>query len=489
MNFRPMKLLPLAMALAVVPMFAHGEDLFDAYQQAVSHDPVLAQQLAQRNITGEGVPLAWAPLLPHLSAGLSLTQYNGGGGTTMGTGGGAAGSAGSVSPVAGIGHTRRRQESITLTQTVLDFSKYANLSAAKASRDSANAVYRANLDALIVRVTQTYFDVLTSKDQVRFAEANVNALKRQYDQAQQRFKVGLSAITDVQDAKASYDLALANLYVAKNQLNDAREALTQITGQPTQNLEVLADELPMAPPSPANLGTWVTQAKLNNPQIAAQQFNVEAADHYVTAARDARLPTISANVSYGKTATWYENSFPGRRDPGSASIGLTLSVPLFSGGAIHANISKSIYQRDSAQAALTQQRRQVVRNTRNYYRSVISGISQVNAAQQAVVSSKSALKATQAGFMVGTQTIVNVLIAQEKLTQSRQQYSLARHQFILNKLLLKQSSGALQVQDLKLVNALLKPASAVQDFPGNVEGGDNGNPASAAPAPANDATG
>src|SRR5699024_11495722 len=116
-----------------------------------------------------------------------------------------------------------------------------------------------------------------------------------------------------------------------------------------------------------------------------------------------------------------------------------------------------------------------------YFRSVISGISQVNAAKQAVVSSKSALEATQAGFLVGTQTIVNVLIAQEKLTQARQQYSLARHQFILNKLLLKQASGALQVQDLKLVNALLEPASDVQDFPGNVEDGDNGGSAPAAP--------
>src|SRR5699024_4548725 len=116
-----------------------------------------------------------------------------------------------------------------------------------------------------------------------------------------------------------------------------------------------------------------------------------------------------------------------------------------------------------------------------YFRSVISGISQVNAAKQAVVSSKSALEATQAGFLVGTQTIVNVLIAQEKLTQARQQYSLARHQFILNKLLLKQASGALQVQDLKLVNALLKPASAVEKFPGNKEGSGNGSPAPSTP--------
>ncbi|HET7663410.1 MAG TPA: TolC family outer membrane protein [Rhodanobacteraceae bacterium] len=478
MNVRLMKLLPVAIALAVAPMFAHGEDLLDAYQQALANDPVLAQQVAQRNSTKENVPLSRAQLLPHLSAGLSFQQTSGNSG--FGNNGICQDTTGQPVACPDYGHSRSRNASIQLTQTVLDFSKYANLSAAHAQADSADAQYQAALQNLIVRVTTAYFDVLTAKDQVNFAKANLDSLKRQYNQAEQRFKVGLSAITDVQDAKAHYDTAQANLIVAQNALNDSREALTQITGQPVSDLEELTDKLPMTPPTPNQLSTWVDQARLNNPNILAQQYNVESAEHSITAARDARLPTIDASVSYGKGATWYQNG-PYRSQPGNTTIGLTLNVPIFAGGATHAQIKQSIYQRDSAQAALTQQRRLVVRNTRNYFRSVTSGISQVEAARQAVISSESALKATKAGFLVGTQTITQVLFAQGTLLQSQQQYSQARHQFILNKLLLEQAAGSLNVKDLKLVNALLVPASDVQTPADAAE--ENGMPAAAAPQP------
>ncbi len=459
MNLRPMKLLPLVAALVAAPMLAHGENLLDAYHQALANDPVLAQEVATRNATKENVPLSRAPLLPQLSAGLSLQQTNGN--NAFGSGSNICLDA-SNQPIAcpDYGHARSRSASIKLSQTILDFSKYANLSAAHAQADSADAQYEAALQNLIVRVTTAYFDVLTAKDQVRYNQANVDSLKRQYDQAEQRFKVGLSAITDVQDAKAQYDSALANLIVARNNLNDMREALTQITGQPVKNLEELTDQLPMTPPSPNKLTLWVDQARHNNPNILAEQYSVEAADHSITAARDARLPTIDANVSYGKGANWYQNG-PYRSQSGNTTIGLQLTVPLFTGGAMHAQVKQSIYQRDSAQALLVQQQRQVVRNTRNYFRSVNSGISQVEAAKQAVISSKSALDATQAGFLVGTQTITQVLIAQGNLLNAQQQYSEARHQFILNKLLLEQAAGSLDVQDLQKVNALLEPPSQV----------------------------
>lgn len=454
MNVRPVKLLPLALALAVAPMFAHGEDLLDAYHQALSMDPVLSQQLAQRNATNEGVPLSRAQLLPQLSAGLSLQQTNGNSGMfDDGTG--------QYQDTPDMGHVRNRNASVTLSQTILDFSKYANLSAAHAQADSADAQYQAALQDLIVRVTTAYFNVLTAKDQVTNSEAYEKQLARQLDQAQALFDNGLSAITDVQDAKAQHDAATAQLIGARNQLDDAREALAEITGEPAQSLRVLSDQLPMSPPEPNVLSTWVDQAKNGNPNILAQQYNVKAADHSVTAARDARLPTVNANVSYGKQATWYQDG-PYYSRPGNTTIGLTLDVPIFTGGSMRAKVKQSIYQRDGAQAALTQQLRQVVRDTRNHFRSVRAGISEVEASRQAVVSSKSALDATQAGFQVGTRTIVDVLLAQQNLTNARQQYSQSRHQFILNKLLLEQDAGGLDIEDLKAVNALLVPESSVE---------------------------
>ncbi len=447
MNVRPVKLLPLALALAVAPMFAHGEDLFDAYQQALTNDPVLAQQVAQRNADNQNVPLARAQLLPQLSAGLTLQQNKSGSGTYTDA-------SGQIQSAPDMGYVRSRNMNVQLSQTILDFGKFADLKTAHSLADSADAEYQAALQDLIVRVTTAYFNVLTAKDQVINSEAYEKQLARQLDQAQALFDNGLSAITDVQDAKAQHDAATAQLISARNNLDDAREALAQITGQPAQNLDVLAEELPMSPPQPNVLSTWVDQAKNGNPNILAQQYNVEAADHRVTSARAARLPTVTANVSYGKSATWYQDG-PYQRRPNDTAIGLTLNVPIFAGGSIRANVKQSIYNRDAARAGLTQQERQVVRDTRNHFRSVIAGISEVEASRQAVISSTSALDATQAGFQVGTRTIVDVLLAQQTLTNARQQYSQSRHQFILNKLLLEQDAGSLDVDDLKAINALL----------------------------------
>lgn len=453
MNVRPVKLLPLALALAVAPMFAHGEDLLGAYQQALANDPTLAQQVAQSNSTSEGVPLARAQLLPQLSAGLTLQQSNGDSNVFTDA-------SGQPQSNSDWGHTRSRDLSVNLTQTVLDFSKYANLSAAHAQADSAEAQYQAALQDLIVRVSTAYFNVLTARDQVTNSEAYEKQLARQLDQAQALFDNGLSAITDVQDAKAQHDAATAQLISARNQLDDDREALAEITGQPTQGLDILAEQLPMAPPTPNVLSTWVDQAKNGNPNLLAQQYNVDAADHSITAARDARLPTVNARVSYGKGASWYQDG-PYRNRPSGTTIGLTLDVPIFSGGTIRANVNRSIYDRDAAKAGLTQTKRRIVRDTRNHFRSVNAGISEVEASRQAVISSASALDATQAGFQVGTRTIVDVLLAQQNLTNARQQYSQSRHQFILNKLLLEQDAGGLDVDDLKAVNALLVNADTV----------------------------
>jgi outer membrane protein len=183
---------------------------------------------------------------------------------------------------------------------------------------------------------------------------------------------------------------------------------------------------------------------------------VETAQHNITAARAGHLPTISANVSYGKSASWYQNADIHPINRPTTTIGLTLSVPLFSGGAIQSRVRQSIYQRDAATDAMELQRRQVVQNTLNYYRSVLAGISQVESGKASVESGQKALEATRAGYEVGTQTFTDVLLAIQTLTQSESTYSQARHQLILNKLLLQQAAGTADYKDIESINALLK---------------------------------
>ncbi|MBN8894184.1 MAG: TolC family outer membrane protein [Rhodanobacter sp.] len=470
-----LKLLTLALALAAVSLPSHGEDLLDAYRDARANDPVLAQADATRLATGEGVPQARAGLLPQIDGSLTLQQANGGQGSNsldFGTGansflcsGIAAGSGNytCTGPLASNGtasdggHLRTRSLNATLTQTVFDFSKYANLKAAHSAKDAQDATYQAAAQDLLVRVTAAYFTVLNDEDQLTFAKANEDAFKRQYDQADQQYKVGLSAITNVYQAKAYYENAKTQTIAAQNTLDNDREALRVITGKPVGELKKLRDDLPMDAPAPSDPQAWVKQALENNPTLQAQQDNVRTAEHNITAARSGHLPTISASVNYGKSSSWYQDPARiGSERPASTTIGLTLNVPIFSGGYTQSRVRQSIYQRDAANDALELQRRQVIQNTLNYYRSVLAGISQVESGKASVESGQKALEATRAGFEVGTQTFTDVLLAIQTLTQSESAYSQARHQFILNKLLLQQAAGTADFKDIQGINALLQ---------------------------------
>ncbi|PTR23938.1 outer membrane protein [Luteibacter sp. OK325] len=467
-----LKLLTVALALAATPFASHAEDLLDAYRQARANDPVLSQADSTRLATGEGVDQARALLLPQVNGTVSLSQSDPAGPSrtvlTDAAGNPLRDTAGNPLLSSDIGHTRERQLGATVTQSVLNFSQIADLQAAHSAANSQNATYEAALQQLATRVATAYFQVLTNDDALTFAKANEQALARQLEQAQQRFDVGLSAITDVQDAKAQHDTSVAAVITAENTLADSREALTQITGKPADNLKKLREQLPMDAPTPNDPKAWVAEAVKSSPSILAAQYNVDSTEHSISSARAGHLPTIDASLGYNKTTAWTQNGgagsaasagtlgSTGTNGRGATTVGLTLNVPIFSGGLTQSRVRQSIYQRDAAQDSLESVRRQVVRDTLNFYRSVVAGISKVEATKAAVESSESARDATQAGFEVGTRTIVDVLIAQQNLTQSLSDYSQARHQFILDKLLLKQTAGTVDIKDLESVNSLLQ---------------------------------
>lgn len=452
-----LKLLSLALALSAASLPGHSEDLLDAYREARANDPTLSQADANRLATREGVPQARALLLPQINASMGISQSSYGNSFNSGLEG-----------ADGSGHSRTRSVNGNISQTVLDLSKISDLRAAHSQADAQDASYQAALQDLYARVTAAYFNVLTSQNNLVYAKANEDAYRTTYEQAEQRYKVGLSAITDLLQAKSYYEAARANTVSVQTTLNDAREALTQITGKPVGDLKILRDELPMQPPSPNDEKAWVQEAAKGNPNILAQQYSVQAAERSIDSARAGHLPTINASLSRGQNTSWTNRGSLSGTDPTTGqtlagtngryatTIGVTLSVPIFSGGATQSRVRQSIYQRDSAQDSLEITRRQVTRDTLNYYRLVIAGISQVESTKAAVDSAQKAVEATRAGFQVGTKTILDVLNSIQTLTSAQSSYSQARHQFVLDKLLLKQSAGNAQVSDLEAINALLQ---------------------------------
>ncbi|GAP66557.1 type I secretion outer membrane protein, TolC family [Mizugakiibacter sediminis] len=453
------KLLPLALLLAAAPMLAGAEDLMDAYRDARANDPQLAQADAARMFNNEFPKQAWGALLPQINASYGFTDSHGSSTSAQPF----IDSNGALQVQSFRSSTSGRNTTLQgeLTQTLFDWSKFAQVKVGKAQAAGGEAQYQAALQSLMLRTAQAYFNVLTAIDTLTFAQAEEKALARQLEQAQQRFEVGLSAITDVNEAKAQHDSAVANVIDAQNALDDAREALTQITGKPAGELKRLREDLPLNPPQPNNLTEWVDTALKQNPALLAQQFQVEADQHSVNVARSAHLPTLNASVVYTRTPSWSDQTFGGltshiNSERSDTAVGLVLSVPIFSGGITQSRVRQAIYQRDQASDLLEQDRRQVVRNTRNAFRSVIAGVSEVEARKQAVISAQSALDATRAGFEVGTRTIVDVLISQQNLFQAQSNYSQARHAFVINQLALKQSAGTIDVKDIEAVNALLQ---------------------------------
>lgn len=457
-----MMLRPLVVALALASMAApaaHAENLMDAYRQARDSDPVLRQADDARRVVAENVPQARAVLLPQINASGSFSDEHG---TSTSNQPVNNGNGFQVFATRSSSSTRSFNKQATLDQTIFDFGKFAQLRASHAQAASGVSQYDAAEQDLLLRTATAYFNVLTAEDELRFAQANEQALSKQLDQAQQRFNVGLSAITDVDAAKAQHDAAAASVIQAQNVVFDDREALSQITGQPVGALDKLTDDLPLNKPQPDNIDAWVDLAQRTNPTLQAQRDQLDASQSEINVARAGHLPTLNAQVSYSDSPSWGDQTGTnivgsthfdsGRHD---TIIGLVLQVPIFSGGFTQSRVRQSVAQRDQQTDLLEQDRRDVLRNTRSAFNSIEAGISEVEAQRQAVLSAQKALEATQAGFEVGTRTIVDVLISQQNLFQAQSAYSQARHAFVINQLTLKSSAGTLDVKDLQAVNALL----------------------------------
>ena len=324
--------------------------------------------------------------------------------------------------------------------------------------DALVAQAKATLDAakqdLILRVASRYFAVLAAKDDLSFAKAERTAIHQQLIQTQQRYKVGLIAITDVQEAQARYDQTVARSIVAANALAISRESLREITANAPGQLAPLSNTHPLLKPDPEDINQWVSKALTQNAQLIATREAVEVAREEVSKQRAGHFPTLDlvANHSYGN----YGGGQFGKRDVEDNTISLQLNVPLFQGGLVNSLTRAASYRLEEAKEKLEQQTRATEKQARNSYLSVIANISQVTALKQALASSQVALKATQAGFEVGTRTAVDVLDSQRGRYLALRDYAQVRYNYILETLRLKQAAGTLSEMDIQQLNPWLK---------------------------------
>ncbi len=457
--------LALLIASLAVPGESHAVSLLEVYQQALQSDPRIHEAEARRLAALEAEPQARGVLLPQLSATGDWTKSNSDGTGTFNQFIEVPPGSGNLEVVPVPFESETRDEttrwSVNLRQTLFRWDQIVGLRRADKIVARAEADREAAQQDLIVRVSQAYFDVLGAEDRLTSTHANRQAIARQLEQAKQRFEVGLIAITAVQESQAAYDQAVADEIAAKRVLATAREFLREITGEYVSNLSAPGDEFPMRTPTPASETDWVDLAMTQNLALVSSRLDERIARDEISFRRNGYYPTVDLVASTGNsTSDAEQNTGPGfldtERDFDNDSIGIQVTVPLFTGGSTSSRVREAVYLHRAAREQLQRVTRETERQTRDAYLGVLSEMSRVEALAQAVESSRTALEATQAGFDVGTRTIVDVLDSQFALYRSITLYYQARYDYLMNVLRLKQAAGNLQVQDLEEIDQWLK---------------------------------
>ena len=426
-------ILLFAVAVLAAPA-TRAEDLQKVYQMALQHDAQYQQAIAANAASQEQKPQAMSQLLPNVSLSAGMQKSNQTSTRSFGFGG-----AFSVD---------NHSYTFSISQPLFHWDRYLELKKADASIAQSDAQLLAAKQDLMVRVADAYFKVLAAMDNLAFAKADTKSLSRQLDQTNQRFDVGLTAITDVQEARSGYDRAVANQIVAENDVDNTREALREIIGDYVMNYSTLKDEIPLVKPNPDSIDEWTKTALTQNMNILAEMHAVDAAREQVN------FPTLdlqgSKGYQYNSGGSFGANK--GKTD----TIGVQLNVPLYQGGIVNSHTRQAVHLLDQELEKLVQAQRASQKDTRQAYLSVISGISSVEAYKQAVTSSETALQANQAGFEVGTRTAVDVVNAESTLSQNKRDYAQARYTYLINTLKLKQAAGILTEDDIAKVNQLLQ---------------------------------
>lgn len=447
------RLLPGLMA-ALAAQHVPAMNLVETYEKALTYDSGIAESRATLQAEQAGIDVSRANLLPRLNAFGDARHTD-------------------IDPDnASEDSYKTFSYGVELTQPLFRADAWFDFETSQIRSEAARARYNLAQQQLILDVAEGYFNVLRAADALTTAQATETAIGRQYEQAQERFDVGLIAITEVYEARASYDDSKSRRIAAESDLDIAREDLARLTGEYTEQLDNLRQEFPLARPAPANPTEWEKIALGQNWEIQTALLELDASKSTLESRKAGHYPTLDLNASYGETdinglgpgGTGSTAGSGGATRSGNGTttegvISLTLNVPLYLGGGTQAGVRQQRSLVTVADQALNTVRRDVRVNTRSLFRQVNTNIESASALEQTIISRRSALDATRAGYEVGTRNIVEVLDAERDYYEALQNYANARYDYVVNTLNLKQSAGTLSPQDLMNLNRWLSASA------------------------------
>ena len=452
----------MALALVLGSAVLQAESLRDIYELALENDAQLKAEEAQYLANLETENLSRSRLLPQVNGNYSYTDSDSDVNAIS-----PAFSESGFETIKTFSNTDITTEGyqLSLNQALFDLPAWFSFQSGKEFTKQAEATFAANQQNLIVRVVEAYLLVLRAQDNLEASKAQERAFERQLEQTQQRFEVGLIAITDVYEAQAAYDLSQVNRIVDENNVSVALERLSVLTGRSHDNLDILKEDIEIKLPEPADRAAWVDFALENNFNLLAAKYAEEAARQAAKASQLEHAPKVSGLVAYEDYET--DGDLTRRpstgldvapdRDTEDQLWQIRLDLPLYSGGAISANRRRAAQEFNAARENRINLARNTVTNTRSLHMTVISDVARVAARKQSIVSSRSALDATQAGYEVGTRNVVDVLNFQTTLFAAERDYYNSRYDYIINMLRLKEQAGLLSPEDVYNLDSYLVP--------------------------------
>jgi outer membrane protein len=448
-----------SLALAVTVVTAHSagaNDLKAFYELALTRDTTLQAAHFQRDALIEARPQAIAQWLPQIAANVSATRERAGFDSGPALGSQAADCAISSTVATQRCYGTAHSLGLSMSQTLWSFQSFSQLKEANFQVAAAEASYQGAQQSLLLRVAQAYFGILSAADQLATNIAEREAFSTLLNQASSRQQTGVGPRSDVDQAQAFYDATEQSVIDARNALDDANLALTEIVGQRVERVAPLQEDIPLLSPEPASADDWVTSARLDNFDVRTAQLTMEAASRDISVQRGRGLPTISLTGSGSKIT---QDAVLGGNQT-LDTVGVSFNWPLFQGGAIASAVRQSRALFRQSQANYEAIQRDTERQTRAAFRGIVTGIQRIGAARRAVESGRRAVEAMRRNVEFGTGTEFELLDAQNNYYTARRAYSQARYDYLTNVLTLKQQAGRLTVQDLVAIDNLLIESAA-----------------------------
>lgn len=436
-----MKLRNLTLTLALMSAFAgtaQAQSLATLYEAAKSHDATFKSAQSQYKAAQAKADQARALLRPTAGLGGNFSES----------------SLSNQSNAAGSGEFGTRSLTLNASQPLYRPANQITLEQGLKQEAMAQVQLKLAEQELIVRLSQAYFDVLTSQESLNFVKAQKSAVSEQLAAAKRNFEVGTATITDTREAQARFDLVTAQEIAAENDLRIKKLALDETVGLRDVSPKALALEAQMDNLQKGSIDSWVTQSTQDNGQLALARMSLELARLEIAKAKAAERPTVDLVGSYGMTR--YRNGATSQPDTNVATVGLTFNYPLYTGQSTQNRIRETVALEDKARNDLEAAQRSVAQATRAAFLGLQSGLSQVRALKAAEASSQSALDANKLGYQVGVRINIDVLNSQSQLFQTKRDLAKARHDVLLGQLRLLQASGTLKADDLQNVTTLLQ---------------------------------